>query len=489
MRDVSADPVVSTSPTQNPDPSDEIDLLVLGGGISGLVLAWEVLNQRPQWRIQVLEAGEHPGGTVGSEWIEGCLCERGPNGFLTHAPHTQDLAVRLGLESRLIRAAPGVSRRFVWSRGALRRIPSGPAQFLTSDLLGFRAKLRALKEPLIRRRKNGQDMSVYEFVSRRVGSEMAAILADPMVLGIFGGDSRKISIQAAFPAIAAMETAHGSLTRAMIARRRKSGGKREKPVLTSFDQGMEVLIRELVRRLGPRVQTGTSAASLEQNAGSFQVSVAGNPEKKFAAKRVVVATPAHVARGLLQAGYPRLAARLGEIPYAGIAVANLIYDRSQISHPLNGFGFLVPPGQGLRIIGSIWTGNVFPEHVTGDRVVVRARIGGSFDPESPLLPQGKIINLVHADLARALGAIQGTPKAARVYRHPKGIPQYELGHLERVVAITKEVKEVPGLFLTGNAYTGVGINDCVRNSRALAKQIAGVEAVRDTANPISGGVT
>ncbi len=463
-------------------PAD-LDLLVVGGGVSGLALAREVLVRRPGWRMAVLEAETRPGGTMRSDRVAGCLCEWGPNGFLTNVPHTRDLAVDLGLGDRLLPADPAAERRFLYVRGALRELPMKPAAFLRSDLLTVRGRLRVLAEPFKGRRRTG-DESVFEFASRRIGPEAASVLVDAMVAGIYAGDSTRLSLQAAFAKMARMEDEHGSLFKAMLALRRarkragapaRAGGPMGPGgALTSFDEGMEVLVRRLAGILGERLVTGSRATSLEPVPGGYAVeSEESGATVRRTARRVVLATPAYFSAALLESSRPRLARRLNEIAYAGITVACLVYERGQIRHPLDGFGFLVPRGQGPRILGCIWTGSIFPPHVSGQNVLLRAMVGGARDPEGAMLCEGRTVDLVHTELDRILGGISGRPGAVRLYRHPKGIPQYELGHPERLRAIAGDLSSAPGLHLIGNAYRGIGVNDCVREARELADTLAG----------------
>jgi oxygen-dependent protoporphyrinogen oxidase len=198
---------------------------------------------------------------------------------------------------------------------------------------------------------------------------------------------------------------------------------------------------------------------------------AGGRAAVLDAKRVVCALPAYGAGAVLGAAFPRLARELAAIPYAGITVVTLIYGRDRIAHPLHGFGFLVPFGQGPRMLGAIWTGSIFPTHVAPGKVLLRVMVGGARDPEASMLSDGKTVDWVLAELARILGGIEGMPEAVRLYRHPRGIPQYETGHLQRLAALDRELASVPGLSLAGNAYRGIGVNDCVREAAVLAERL------------------
>jgi oxygen-dependent protoporphyrinogen oxidase len=201
------------------------------------------------------------------------------------------------------------------------------------------------------------------------------------------------------------------------------------------------------------------------------------------AGQVVLAIPSFAAHDVLERHFPRVAWPLDEIPYAGITVACLVYERRQVHHPLEGFGFIVPRGQGPRLLGCIWTGSIFPPHVSDGRVLLRAMLGGARDPEAALLSEGRTVDLVHGELDRILDGIDGRPVEAALFRHAKGIPQYVPGHPERLETLERRLAEHPGLHLAGNAYRGIGVNDCVREGRALAARIAEAAGARSAAAP------
>jgi oxygen-dependent protoporphyrinogen oxidase len=462
------------------------DLVIVGAGVSGLALVREVLERRPQWSIALLEAESHPGGTMRSDWVGGCLCEWGPNGFLTNVPETWDLAQQVGLRERLLVANGNSERRFLWVKGALKALPMKPGAFFRSDILSRRGRARVLLEPFMPRGPAG-DESVFSFASRRIGREAASVLVDAMVSGIYAGDPEQLSLRSAFPRMREMEETHGSLVRAMIAKRRASRGGGVKAggpmgpggTLTSFDEGMEVLIRRLAEIAGPRLEVSTRVTDFETVSGGYRVEAAGpGGTRSLLTRRFVLAVPSFAGQAILRRRLPRTARALEAIPYAGITVACLVYDRKQIAHPLDGFGFLVPRGQGPRMLGCIWTGSIFPPHVRGRRVLMRAMVGGARDPEGAALPEGRTVDLVHGELDRLLGGISGPPKETRLFRHPKGIPQYAMGHPERVERLERELEGFPGLHLLGNAYRGIGVNDCVREARALAERLVEEPAPR-----------
>jgi oxygen-dependent protoporphyrinogen oxidase len=298
-----------------------------------------------------------------------------------------------------------------------------------------------------------------------------------MVSGVYAGDPASLSLKAVFPRMAEMEATHGSLFRAMIAARKRGGGGGPAGpggVLTSFDDGMEVLISALVDSLGDRVRTGHRVESITRTDRGFRLRTGrGDSERMWDASRVVLAVPALVAAGLLPEDRPALTGALGAIPYAGVSVVCLIFRRDQVRHPLDGFGFLVPQGQGPRLLGCLWVGSIFPSHTTGDHVLLRVMLGGARDPELVELDEASAIEHARRELAPMLG-IEGTPVETVVFRHPRAIPQYTIGHLDRLRVLDRELEAMPGLHLAGNAYRGIGVNDCVREAKQLAEGLTGV---------------
>ena len=473
-----------------PHSDPPLDLVIVGAGVSGLTIARDVLAARPDWRVLVLERSSHPGGTMRSDRADGCVCEWGPNGFLTNVPDTWDLAHDLGLASRLRVADDRAQRRFLWLAGALREVSTSPLRFLASDMLSVRGKLRLLCEPLMGRRKT-PDESIHDFARRRIGREAADVLVDAMVTGIFAGDSHRLSLRAALPRMADMEDRYRSLVRAMVSigrERRRTGRAVGGPAgpggrLVSFDDGMEVLIRRLADAIGGAMETDCTVRGVDTVPGGFVVHASGEDgPRAIDARRVVLACPAYVSATLLHREHPALASTLASIPYAGLTVVCLVYDRESIDHDLDGFGFLVPHGQNVLQLGCLWTASIFPDHAPDGRVVLRAMVGGTRDPAGANLPDETLLTRLQHELGGMLGGIRGAPRATRIFRHPRAIPQYELGHPDKLERLSAGLAGVPGLHLAGNAYRGIGVNDCVREARRLAGAI-----LSDDVSPAADG--
>ncbi len=474
---------------------DRPRVVVVGGGISGLTAAFQVLQERADVEVMVLEREDRVGGTATSDAVDGFLVDRGPNGFLTNVPDAYNLSLELGLQAELLPASEAAGKRFLFFGGALVPVPTGAGALLRSPLLSPRGKARMALEPFLPAADPRREESVHAFAARRLGREFADVMVSPMVAGVSAGDARQSSLQALFPRMHRLEAEHGGLVRGMLAQQRarraaKARGEGEGRVaggpsgpggrLTSFRQGgAGRLTQALAEALRGRVHVGMGVERIELGGGRrFRVVTSAGPGAgagevpgALDADAVIVATPAYVAAEVLRDVAPEAVAPLASIPYAGIRVVALGFGRSAVPRSLDGFGFLVPPGQGLRILGSLWTSTLFPPQAPEGAVLLRSLAGGMGDPGFLDLDEDAAIDAVRADLRTSLG-VTAAPTMAHVVGWRRGIPQYTLGHLARVEAATEAVGAVPGLALTGNAYRGIGLNDCVRDARAVGREVA-----------------
>jgi protoporphyrinogen/coproporphyrinogen III oxidase len=453
-------------------------VVVIGAGLSGLSAACALRRRQPGLDVMVLEASDRPGGNVRTTVRDGYTIEHGPGGFLANAPATLEMVTALGLDQEIVPASEPARNRYLWHGGRLVAVPTTPVAFLRSPLLSLGSRLRVLVEPFVPARTAG-DESVHAFAARRLGSGFAQTLVGAMVRGVTAGDAHATSLPALFPAMRRMEAGHGSLTRALLARR----GARRDPErggpggpggrLTTFRGGMRRLIDELVAAVGGAVRTSAPAVALEHRDGRYVLELASGERVRAAA--VILATPAHAAARVLEATLPAAAEGLAAIPYAGVRVVALGYLRRAVAHPLQGFGYLVPPGGASRLLGVLWTSSVFPQQAPEDRVLLRVLAGGVGDPAMMELGDDEALGVVCAELRDSLG-IESQPELVQHVVWPLGIPQYELGHLARLEAIEAAVARMPGLALASNAYRGVGVNDCVAaGERAAGTVIAALE--------------
>lgn len=472
------------NPRSAPSPSaPRYDLAVVGGGISGLTFAF-LAQRRGLGEVVVLEQGEQAGGHLRTEWLDGYCCEWGPQGFLDNAPETLALVGALGLEKALLRAAEAAADRFILRNGKLRRLPTSPAKFITSDVLSLTGRLRVVLEPWQRPSRAG-DESVFDFARRRIGREAAEVLVDAMVTGVFAGDPRQLSLPATFPRLRQLEASYGSLFRAMLARkkeraRRGEAGKTPSPgggpmgpggVLTTFQRGMQQLPDALAAALGPRLRQNAAVARVRRAPEAFSLQLKSG--EVVEARRVVVATPPAVTASLLGEVLDAAAeAALRDIPTVPIAVVMTGYPSEQpFRSPTRGFGFLVPARERRRILGTIFCSSTFPPHSRPGTTLLRTLVGGARQGQLAHLPDAELLPLVRQELDRCLGG-NPEPELVRIVRHAAAIPQYTLGHTSRLAAITRGAAAVPGLYLLGSGYTGVAVNSCVAEATRLVESLS-----------------
>jgi oxygen-dependent protoporphyrinogen oxidase len=454
-------------------------IAVIGGGISGLA-ALHFLVSRHEADIEpvLLEKDDRLGGTIGTDRIDGYVSEWGPNGFLDRVPLTLQLVEELGISDKLAPAESNSGKRFIYAHGRLNEVSPSPVKFMTSPLLSVMGRLRLAMEPFVRQKRDWEvEESVFDFAARRIGPEAARTLIDPMVSGIFGGDARKLSLASCFPIMVQMEKEYGSLVRALVARMReakRSGGKKAGPAgpaghLTSFAGGLQTLIDTLGTRYAAQIRLGHEVTRIIRADDGYEVECANGFAERFDA--VICSSPAYAAAETVVDMDAELARILKRIPYASIAVICLGYKRDQVGHDLDGFGFIIPRFEKKRILGTIWSSSIFTDQAPSGAVQMRTMVGGATDPQAVGLPDEQLFDIVTADL-RPMLDITGTPSYVRIYKYERGIPQFVLGHPSRLAALDDCLSRLPGLFFTGNAYDGVGLNDCVVRSEKAVTAVA-----------------
>ena len=443
---------------------------IVGGGVSGLTTAYLLQQKRPELELTLYEKDAAAGGKVRSSQHGGYTVDWGPNGFLTNVPETVELAKSLGLEHELQPASDVAKYRFLYKNGGLRPLPLSPPAFLKSELLSPLGKARAALEPLLGKAVAHEE-TVYDFLSRHFGSEVAGAFAGPFVLGITAGDAKELSLDALFPRFRALEAEHGSLVRALVSAQRKVKVAKEAQTgrLTSFRGGIGRLIDALREALGEVVRLGVSVRELQPQEAGYALGLSSG--ETVHADAVVLATPAFESAALLSPFLPEAAAVLSKIPYADVRVFGLGYDRVDVPNLLDGFGFLVPRGEGVRALGVLYSSSIFPDQAPKGKVLLRVIAGGSVDPEFAGLSDDEALAVVRRDLELTLG-ITAPPDMLERIPWPRGIPQYLLGHGARVETAMRAVATCPNLFLTGNAYYGVGVNDTVRDAHRVANLLA-----------------
>ena len=455
-------------------------VVIVGAGLSGLAVAFRLRTAWPSVELTVLESRERTGGNIGTVDRDGFRVECGPNGFLDNKPGTAQLCRDLGLGERMIPGSEDARKnRFVFLRDRLHKLPGSPLGILTTPLLSFAGKLAMLREPF--RPKLYQpvsDETVAAFARRRFGREAADVFMNALVTGIHAGDPERLSVRAAFPRLPKFENENGSVLRGFLAaakvKKHEAQSRGEKPApqrMWSFREGLRVIIDTMAERIGSPVSTGVRVRSVTQNPSGSGWIVRGEGRSVWSADAVVMACPAYEQSVAIADLNASLAAELAAIRYNRVVVAALGYRRSDVTGPQDGFGYIAPENTRRDILGVQWCSSIFPERAPPGMVLWRVLCGGVnradvFDWDDDTLTQA-----CHREMQHAMG-VRGEPVFRQIVRWPRAIPQYEVGHLERVAKIESAVAMHPGLFVTGNAFHGIAMNDVTEQAALTAANVA-----------------
>lgn len=451
-------------------------VVIVGAGLSGLSLAFRLHQARPDVQVTILERNSRPGGNIWTERRDGFQLECGPNGFLDSKPSTWQLCRDLGLGDKLICGSEAARKnRYLFWNGKIQALPNSMWSFVTSRLLSFRGKMNLLLE-----KYRGPpttipaDESIDAFARRRAGDE-SALFADAMVTGIHAGDPKMLSVAAAFPRVAGFEREFGSVMRGFshAAKKRRDdaaarGERPQPPRMWSFRGGLRVLVEALRDQCGAEIVSGVSVKSVRRENSSWVV--CGEGKDVWSADAVVLAC--HACEQAVQVAEldPTLSETMAAIPYARIAVVALGYRQSDVPVKLHGFGYIAPQSEKRDVLGVQWCSSIFPERAPDGMVLWRALCGGWNRKEIVDWDDNRLIDAVKRE-HQELMKVQASPVFMQVVRWPKALPQYTLGHLDRVARITERLRRHPGLFAAGNAYHGVAMNDCSEQAEILAKSI------------------
>jgi oxygen-dependent protoporphyrinogen oxidase len=452
-------------------------IVIVGAGVSGLSAAFRLQERLPDAAITILEHGDRPGGTAWTIRDNGFIVEIGPNGFLDSKPTTLTLARDAGLESQLVKASAAAARnRYLFLDNQLKALPTGPGSLLWSNLLSWRGKLSLLWEYFRKGRTESGDESIDAFVRRRAGPEAADIFADALVTGIYAGDPKLLSLPACFPRLAELEVEYGSVIRGFNATARKRRAEaRAKGVpdqrpgqMWSFAGGMRTFIDGIVERLKHPPVFGVNVRCLSKEAATWRVQAEG--KDSWDADAVVLTCPAYRQADVLAEVDADLAALIRAIPYNRIAVVALGYKKFDVPTPLDGFGYIAPQNTQRDLLGVQWCSSIYADRAPQDCVLLRAMAGGWRRSDIVDWDDARLLQAMRAELKLAMH-IDAEPVFHKIVRWDRAIPQYHLGHLARVADIDSRLAQHPGLFLGGNAYRGVSLNDCTEQADAIAQRV------------------
>lgn len=459
-------------------------IAVIGGGISGLAFANRIREaakaDSAPFEISIVEAQDRLGGIIESFRDENFLFEGGPESFITEKPWALELCQRLGLGSQLINTRAEYRRSFIVRKGRLEAVPEGfyliaPSRilpFLKSGIMSWRGKMRVLAEPFLPARKNSGDESAASFIRRRFGAEALRWAGQPMLGGIYSADPERLSLRATFPKFLDWERDHGSIIRALRARSR--AGKNSESLASgpryglfaSLRMGMESLIRALLAHNPDlSVTTGAAAVRLSRTSEGWTILLGSGQELR--ADAVACALPGPRAARLLAPEFPELAAQIASIPCSSSVTVNLGYREFPLASKFRGFGFVVPEEEGSGILGCTFSHLKFEGRAPSDQALLRVFLRGKLRDRALAEKDEKVVTEVLLELERLLG-ISARPVLSAVRRYPDSMPQYEVGHLDKAAAILKRSNEIPGLYLLGNTYCGVGLPDCIRLAESKA---------------------
>jgi oxygen-dependent protoporphyrinogen oxidase len=464
-------------------------IVIIGGGISGLAAAERLTSLDPTLEIHLFEASDKLGGVLQTEHVAGYRLELGPDSILSRLPWGVELCQRVGLAEDLIGTNTAQSGVDVVCRGRLERIPAGIAimapqrlwPVVTSPILSWSGKARLAAEYFVPRRQSSDDESLAGFVRRRLGSEALERLVQPLAGGIYMGDPEALSIQAGFPQFVEMERKYGSLIKAARASKSEGQSTSGGPQYTMFvapRKGMGQFVSAISERLvGCHVHLERQVEQIICEAsGVWRVEHtdrgSGN-RLALACQGVIVALPANRAAPVLASVDQKLGKLLAEIPYAGCVAVNMAFERQAVPHALDGFGFVAPHVERRSVLACTYSSVKYAGRAPDGKVLMRAFLGGACFPEVLEWPDEKILSAVSEDL-RSLLNVRAEPLFTRIARWPETMPQYLVGHLQKVDRIEQLVGTIDGLEVAGNAYRGVGIPHCIRSGQQASERLVAV---------------
>ncbi|HEX8264790.1 MAG TPA: protoporphyrinogen oxidase [Pyrinomonadaceae bacterium] len=468
-------------------------IIIIGGGISGLSAAFRLIELKKAGKFcgdfVLLEAGNRLGGIVKTTKRDGFLLEAGPDAFLSEKPEVLELAKKLGIENELLPTNDRNRRSFLVRENKLRAVPEGfhliaPANieaFFKSEILSLRGKARLANERFLPPKSPKDDESLADFVRRRFGEEALERIAQPMIGGIYTADPEKLSLRTTQPRFLELEQQFGSVIKGLQEKSKIQNPKSKigtsgarYSLFLSFRNGMQTLIDALEKPIPENaVRLGTNAQTLKFDE-SQRLWKVETEQETFSAEAVILALPAHLIAKLLKNQFPALSNELAEIEHASSATVNLAFQRDQIAHALDGFGFVVPFVERRTLMACTFSSVKFGKRAPENSVLLRAFVGGALQPEMFDLADDEMLRGVLNDLRDLLG-LKGEPLFTEIVRWRNSMPQYKVGHLEKARKIKKLLAEIPFLQVATTAIDGVGLPDAARHGNQAAENLLALE--------------
>ena len=467
-------------------------VVIVGGGISGLAAAYRLKQIASDVSITLIESDGRLGGKIITDRVDGFVIEGGPDTFLSYKPRGLGLCRELGLEGRLHGTNEKIRRTYVMRRAKLYDLPEGltgliPSRFgpmIKTGLISLLGKLRMGLDYFIPAKSLNGDESLAQFVERRLGRELYERMIEPLMSGIYAGDGEQLSLAATFPQLRQTEIEHGSLVKGMLAAKKngqhperssagtqsKDAPKKKWAAFLTPTTGLAEIVEALQVRLNDvDIRLNTRVKQVNRNSSTYTIDLDNGTT--LSADAVILATPAYITADLIASIDPEMATALRGIPYASTATVSVAYPLSDIPRPLNGYGYIIPRAEGRSILACTWTSTKFPHRAPDGYGLMRAFIGRAGDDDVINLSDEQLLQMVRDELHDVLG-ITAAPMLHRIFRWPKAMPQYTLGHLDRLAVIDRQLIDHPGLFVAGNAYRGIGLPDCIASGETAANQAA-----------------
>lgn len=441
-------------------------ITILGAGISGLATAYWL--EKEGYDVTILESSFEPGGAMMTKFVNNFLVDFGPNSGLETTPKIKEIVDDVGLSNEMIYANQEGNKRYILKNDELVPLPTSPGKFITSKLFSSSAKFRLLKEPFIGKSEDGYNQSISEFVTRRLGKEFLDYAIDPFVSGVFAGDPSKLSVKSAFPKLYRLEEIYGGLIKGMIKgakeRKQRNEDSKQNAKMFSFRNGMQSFPKAVANNLKGNIFYDCSIKAIRKIDQKIIVDIEKNKQKGEIVSDAILSTiPAYLLSDLISNMDNELCQHLNDIIYPPVLVLYLGYNRSSITQPLDGFGFLIPSKENKKFLGAIWSSTIFENRAQKDNAAFTIFVGGAKNLDFSMSEVDRKVEEVLKEFHNIMG-ISDSPIIVEKKFWKKAIPQYNLGYIDHENYFNDFENQNPGIFLSGNYRGGISVGDCIKSS-------------------------